>query len=53
MTGVTFPASMSTKRAFQEGRGVREIALEMEVLPPDELDAALYVRALTERSPSE
>ena len=37
-----------TKRAFQEGRGVREIALEMEVLPPDELDTALDVRPMTE-----
>ena len=36
------------KRAFAEGRGVREIALEMEVLPEDELDAALDVRPMTE-----
>ena len=41
-------AAEITKRAFQEGRGVREIALEMEVLPPDELDAALDVRPMTE-----
>ena len=41
-------AAEITKRAFQEGRGVREIALEMEVLPPDELDAALDVRSMTE-----
>jgi fumarate hydratase class II len=36
------------KRAFAEGRGVREVALEMEVLPVDELDAALDVRPMTE-----
>ncbi|MFB3050243.1 MAG: lyase family protein, partial [Acidimicrobiia bacterium] len=41
-------AAEITKRAFQEGRGVREIALEMKVLPPDELDAALDVRPMTE-----
>ncbi len=41
-------AAEITKRAFQEGRGVREIALEMEVLPPEELDAALDVRPMTE-----
>ncbi|MCH8899229.1 MAG: aspartate ammonia-lyase, partial [Acidobacteria bacterium] len=41
-------AAEITKRAFQESRGVREIALEMEVLPPDELDAALDVRPMTE-----
>ena len=44
-------AAEITKRAFQEGRGVREIALEMEVLPPDELDAALDVRPMTEGGP--
>lgn len=36
------------KKAFSEGRGVREVALEMEVLPEDELDAALDVRPMTE-----
>jgi fumarate hydratase class II len=36
------------KKAFKEGRGVREVALEMEVLPEDELDAALDVRPMTE-----
>ena len=41
-------AAEITKRAFQEGRGVREIALEMKVLPSDELDAALDVRPMTE-----
>jgi hypothetical protein len=51
---MTFPASMSIKkRAFQEGGGVREIALEMEVLPPDEFSAAFNVRPMTERSLSE
>jgi fumarate hydratase class II len=37
-----------TKKAFAEGRGVREVALELEVLPEDELDAALDVRPMTE-----
>jgi fumarate hydratase class II len=36
------------KKAFADGRGVREVALEMEVLPVDELDAALDVRPMTE-----
>ena len=36
------------KRAFAERRGVGEVALEMEVLPPDELLAALDVRPMTE-----
>ena len=36
------------KKAFAEGRGVREVAHEMEVMPPDELDAALDVRPMTE-----
>ena len=36
------------KKAFAEGRGVREVALEMDVLPVDELDAALDVRPMTE-----
>ena len=36
------------KKAFAEGRGVREVALEMDVLPADELDAALDVRPMTE-----
>ena len=35
-------------KAFAEGRGVREVALEMDVLPVDELDAALDVRPMTE-----
>jgi fumarate hydratase class II len=41
-------AAEVTKKAFAEGRGVREVALELEVLPPDELDAALDVRPMTE-----
>jgi len=36
------------KKAFSEGLGVREVALEMKVLPEDELDAALDVRPMTE-----
>jgi fumarate hydratase class II len=36
------------KKAFSEGRGVRDVALELEVLPEDELDAALDVRPMTE-----
>ena len=36
------------KKAFAEGRGVREVALEMDVLPEDELDAALDMRPMTE-----
>jgi fumarate hydratase class II len=41
-------ASEVIKKAFAEGRGVREVALELEVLPEDELDAALNVRPMTE-----
>ena len=37
-----------TKKAFAEGRGVREVALELGVLPEEELDAALDVRPMTE-----
>lgn len=36
------------KKAFAEGRGVREVALELAGLPEDELDAALNLRAMTE-----
>lgn len=36
------------KKAFSEQRGVREVALEMNVMPEDELDAALDVRPMTE-----
>jgi fumarate hydratase class II len=36
------------KKAFAEGRGVREVALEMDVLPEDQLDAALDMRPMTE-----
>ncbi len=41
-------AAEVAKRAFREGRGVREVALEMEVLAADELDAALDLRRMTE-----
>ncbi len=36
------------KKAFAEGRGVREVALELGVLPEDELNAALDLRPMTE-----
>ncbi len=36
------------KKAFAEGRGVREVALELGVLPEAELDAALDLRPMTE-----
>ena len=36
------------KKAFKEGRGVRDVALELGVLPEDELDAALDLRPMTE-----
>ena len=36
------------KKAFAEGRGVREVALEMGALPEDELNAALDLRPMTE-----
>ena len=36
------------KKAFAEGRGVRDVALEMGVLPEDELNAALDLRPMTE-----
>jgi len=36
------------KKAFKEGRGVREVALELGVLPEDELDRALDLRPMTE-----
>ncbi|NHZ70131.1 MAG: aspartate ammonia-lyase, partial [Proteobacteria bacterium] len=36
------------KKAFKEGRGVREVALELEVLPEEELNAALDLRPMTE-----
>jgi len=41
-------AAEVAKRAFGEGRAVRDVALEMEVLPPAELDAALDLRPMTE-----
>lgn len=36
------------KKAFAERRGVREVALELGVLPEDELNAALDLRPMTE-----
>jgi fumarate hydratase class II len=36
------------KKAFTEGRGVREVALELGVLPEAELNAALDLRPMTE-----
>jgi fumarate hydratase class II len=36
------------KKAFKEGRGVREVALELGVLPEDELNHALDLRPMTE-----
>jgi len=36
------------KKAFKEGRGVREVALELGVLPEDELNRALDLRPMTE-----
>ena len=36
------------KKAFKEGRGVREVALELDVLPEAELNRALDLRPMTE-----
>ncbi len=41
-------AAEVAKKAFAEGKNVREVALEMNVLPADELDAALDLRPMTE-----
>ena len=41
-------AAKIAKEAFASGRGVREVALEMAILPEDELDKALDLRAMTE-----
>jgi fumarate hydratase class II len=41
-------AAEVAKKAFAEGRGVREVALEMGVLPEDELTKALDLRPMTE-----
>ncbi len=41
-------AAEVAKKAFAEGRSVREVALEMGALPADELDKALDVRPMTE-----
>ncbi len=41
-------AAEVAKKAFAEGRLVRDVALEMEVLPEEELDAALDLYPMTE-----
>ncbi len=41
-------AAAISKEAFKTGRTVREVALDWEVLPGDELDALLDARAMTE-----
>jgi fumarate hydratase, class II len=41
-------ASEIAKKAAKEGRSVREVALEMGLMPEDELDEALDVRDMTE-----
>jgi len=41
-------AAQIAKEAFASGRGVREVALEMDVMPANELDAALDLYPMTE-----
>jgi fumarate hydratase class II len=41
-------ASEVAKRAAREGRSVREVVLEMGLLPPDQVNEALDVREMTE-----
>ncbi|MCL1599412.1 MAG: class II fumarate hydratase [Actinomycetia bacterium] len=41
-------AAEVAKKAFKEGRGVRDVALEMGVLPEEDLNAALDLRPMTE-----
>jgi fumarate hydratase class II len=41
-------AAEIAKKAFATGRGVKEVALEMEVLPADELERALDLYPMTE-----
>ncbi len=41
-------AAKVAKQAFAEGRNVREVAIELGVLPEHELDAALDLRKMTE-----
>ena len=41
-------AAEIAKEAYETGRTVRELALEREVLPADELEEALDARAQTE-----
>ena len=41
-------AAEIAKKAFATGKGVKEIALEMEVMPEDELERALDLYPMTE-----
>jgi len=41
-------AAEVAKKAAKEGRSVRDVALEMELMPENELDEALAVREMTE-----
>lgn len=41
-------ASVVAKQAAEEGRSVRDVAAERNLMPPDELDEALDVRGMTE-----
>ena len=41
-------AAVVAKKAAAEGRSVRDVVVQMELLPPDEIDAALDVRSMTE-----
>ena len=41
-------ASEIAKKAAKEGRSVRDVALEMDLMPENELDEALDVRDMTE-----
>lgn len=41
-------AAVVAKKAAAEGRSVRDVVAQMELLPPDEIDAALDVRSMTE-----
>ena len=41
-------AAKLAKEAYQTGRTIRELATEQELLPPDELEAALDLRSMTE-----
>jgi fumarate hydratase class II len=41
-------AAVVAKKAAAEGRSVRDVVVQMELLPPDQIDAALDVRSMTE-----